>query len=305
VTRQVLVTGANGFLGRHVSRIAAQHGDRVIGIGHGDWTEETWRDWGLAAWHELDVTLASLIAHAGTPDLVIHCAGSSSVGFSFENPAQDFDRTVRTTSEVLEYIRTTTPGTALVYPSSAAVYGRSATLPISEESWLDPISPYGVHKKMAEDLCRSYASRFGVRVAIVRLFSAYGVELRKQLLWDACRKAMSGDLRFAGTGRETRDWVNAEDVARLLLVAGEHAGPDAPTVNGATGQEVAIEEILRVLLDALGTTGRPEFTGDDRPGDPERYAGDPSRAQAWGWSPERMWPEGVREYARWFREVEA
>jgi UDP-glucose 4-epimerase len=304
VTRTVLVTGANGFLGRHVSRSAARHGDRVIGIGHGDWTEETWRTWGLAEWHELDVTVASLVAHAGTPDLVVHCAGSSSVGFSFENPAQDFDRTVGTTIEVLEHIRTTTPGTALVYPSSAAVYGRVSELPIIETHQLDPISPYGVHKKMAEDLCRSYAGQFGIRVAIVRLFSAYGVELRKQLLWDACRKAMAGDLRFAGNGRETRDWVNAEDVAGLLLLAGDHAAPDAPTVNGATGQEVAIEEILGVLFEALGTTGQPEFTGAGRPGDPERYAGDPSRARGWGWSPRRSWAEGVREYARWFRELD-
>jgi UDP-glucose 4-epimerase len=146
---------------------------------------------------------------------------------------------------------------------------------------------------------------FGVRVAIVRLFSAYGVELRKQLLWDACRKAVSGDLRFAGSGRETRDWVNADDAARLLIIAGEHAGPDAPVVNGASGQEVAIRTILGVLFEALGTTRQPEFTGGERPGDPERYAGDPSRALAWGWTAERSWREGVRKYARWFREITA
>ena len=299
----ILVTGANGFLGRHVSRVAAKQGHQVVGIGHGDWTEETWREWGLSAWYELDVTLASLVAHVGTPDLVVHCAGSSAVGFSIENPAQDFDRTVRTTVEVLEYLRTCAPETALVYPSSAAVYGRAAKLPTSEESPLVPISPYGVHKKMAEDLCRSYGQSFGVRVAILRLFSAYGIELRKQLLWDACRKADSGDCRFAGSGRETRDWVNAEDIARLLLVAGDHAGPHAPIANGATGNEVSIETILGVLFEALGTSNRPKFTGSARPGDPERYAGDPSRALAWGWAPQRTWQEGVREYARWFRQI--
>jgi UDP-glucose 4-epimerase len=298
-----LVTGANGFLGRHVCRIAAQRGDHVIGIGHGDWAEETWRRWGLSAWHELDVTLASLVAHAGTPDLVIHCAGSSSVGFSLENPAQDFDRTVVTTVEVLEYMRTCTPKTALVYPSSAAVYGRAARLPIPEESLLAPISPYGVHKRVAEDLCRSYGQSFGVRVSIVRLFSAYGIELRKQLLWDACRKALAGDYRFNGNGRETRDWVNAEDIVRLLLIAGDYASPEAPIVNGASGDEVSIATILGDLFDALGANGKPEFTGVSRPGDPERYAGDPSRALAWGWAPRRPLQEGLREYADWFRQT--
>jgi UDP-glucose 4-epimerase len=300
----VVVTGANGFLGRHVSRVAAEQGNLVIGLGHGDWAEESWRQWGLTAWHELDVTLASLVAHAGKPDVMVHCAGSSSVGFSLENPAQDFDRTVGTTVEVLEYLRTCTPETALVYPSSAAVYGRAAALPIPEESPLAPISPYGVHKKIAEELCRSYSETLGLRVAIIRIFSAYGVELRKQLLWDASRKALLGDCQFSGTGRETRDWVNAEDVAKLLLIAGGHAARGGGTiVNCASGKEVAVESILALLFDALGMPVQPEFTGTVRPGDPERFAGDPRRALGWGWSPQKPLSEGVREYADWFREA--
>ena len=300
----ILVTGANGFLGRHVSRVAAMQGHLVIGMGHGDWSEDTRRQWGLAAWHELDVTLASLVAHAGKPDVLVHCAGSSSVGFSFENPAQDFERTVGTTLDVLEYLRTCAPETALVYPSSAAVYGRAAVLPIIEESPLAPISPYGVHKKIAEDLCRSYSESFGLRVAIVRIFSAYGVELRKQLLWDACQKALMGDYRFGGTGRETRDWVNGEDVARLLLIAGDHAVAGTAIVNGASSTELAVESILAHLLHALEAGRKAEFTGTVRAGDPERVVGDSSRALAWGWSPQRPWQEGVREYAAWFRRVE-
>jgi UDP-glucose 4-epimerase len=299
----ILVTGANGFLGRHVSRHAAAQGHHVIGMGHGDWAEDAWRGWGLSAWHELDVTLASLVGHAGTPDLLVHCAGSSSVGFSIDNPAQDFDRTVMTTRDVLEYLRTSAPETTLVYPSSAAVYGNAASLPISEQNPVAPISPYGAHKSIAEDLCRSYSARFGLHVAIVRIFSAYGVELRKQLLWDACWKSLIGDYRFGGTGREMRDWVNGEDVARLLLLAGDHAGEGPALVNGASGEGVSVERILTLLFEALGTGQKPEFTGTVRAGDPERLVGDPTRAAGWGWSALRSWHDGVREYAEWFRRV--
>ena len=76
-------------------------------------------------------------------------------------------------------------------------------------------------------------------------------------------------------------------------------------VNGASGQEVSVERVLGVLFDALGAGDTPEFTGTARAGDPDRYLGDPSRARAWGWEPQWAWEQGVRDYARWFRDQAA
>lgn len=299
---RVVVTGAAGFLGRYVSRAAAARGDEVIGIGHGQLEEDDRNEIGLSQWHELDVTLASLIAHADRPDVIVHCAGSGSVGFSIENPAQDFDRTVSTTRDILEYIRTSSTHTRLVYPSSAAVYGVSDRIPLNVASPLKPVSPYGVHKKIAEDLVTSYGASFRVHSAVVRVFSAYGRELRKQLLWDACQKVSHGSSEFGGTGQETRDWVHAEDIASLLMIASIHASPDVPIVNGSTGWEVSTSEILNELFTTLGAESRPSFSGRSRPGDPGRLAGDPTDAQAWGWAPRWQWRDGIQDYARWYVE---
>ncbi len=300
--KRVLVTGANGFIGRHVGRAYAAAGHEVFGIGHGFWTDEDASHWGVSRWYELDVSLASLAGHAGRPDVIVHCAGSGSVGFSLENPAQDFERTVETTLDVLEFIRTSSPATVLVYPSSAAVYGRAVRVPIEIDAPLEPISPYGVHKRMAEDLCRSYAKSFELNVAIVRIFSAFGPELRKQLLWDACRKAARGTADFAGTGRETRDWVHVDDVANLLRIASDHASVVAPAVNCGSGIEIQTGQILETLLNAYEPGMCPTFSGVTRSGDPERYAGDISGARNWGWKPQKAWSAGVIEYAQWFRE---
>ncbi len=302
---EVLVTGANGFLGRHVARAAAAQGHRVTGMGHGVWAGGDWRSWGLSAWHDLDITLSALLVHGGTPDLIVHCAGGGSVGFSIENPGQDFERTAGTTSHVLEYLRTRSPSTALVYPSSTAVYGRAAVLPITEESPLSPISPYGTHKLIAELLCRSYGRSFGLRVSVVRIFSAYGAHLRKQLLWDASRKVLAGDFNFGGSGQEVRDWVHVEDVAALMLMAAEHATPEVPTVNGASGVGVTTREVLTMLFEALGAPQSPEFSGTSRAGDPDSYVGNPDLAGSWGWAPKHGLREGVRDYARWFTSGEA
>jgi UDP-glucose 4-epimerase len=243
-------------------------------------------------------TLAAL----SSPDAVFHCAGSGSVSFSLAEPAQDFARTVGTTLDVLEFLRRRAPQAVLVIPSSAAVYGAVRNVPISPDGPFNPVSPYGVHKKLAEDLCRSYARHFNVRVAIVRLFSVYGTGLRKQLLWDACNKLASGNGRFGGHGGEIRDWLHIEDAARLLIAAAHHASPGCPAVNGGSGKGVAVRDMLTDLLAALASSVRLEFTGTARPGDPDIYVADIAGAKAWGWSPREDRIDALRTYARWFTD---
>ena len=118
--------------------------------------------------------MESLTTYVQQPDVVIHCAGSGSVGYSLAHPMQDFERTVSTTLIMLEFLRLHSPNTVFIYPSSAAVYGNAVALPIAESTSLTPISPYGVHKQIAEILIRSYAQQFSISAAIVRFFSLYG-----------------------------------------------------------------------------------------------------------------------------------
>jgi len=297
----ILITGAFGFVGRHVSRAAARAGHTVRGIGHGSWSRAEWREWGLIDWHSSDVTLDAIVSYAGDPDIIVHCAGSGSVGFSMSHPAQDFDRTVVTTRDVLEYVRLHQPKARVVLPSSASVYGDAQVLPIGVETQLRPVSPYGLHKQMAETLCLSYAGHFGVSVAIVRLFSVYGVGLRKQLLWDACTKLSRGPATFGGTGRETRDWLHVDDAARLLLAAGQSATSSHPIINGATGTGVPIRWIIETIANAFGGLANAQFSGISRPGDPLHLVGDTSGAHAMGWRPDEVLETELPRYVEWFK----
>lgn len=300
--RHVLVTGACGFIGRHVARHFAAAGWLVTGIGRGSWAPAEWRLWGIAEWHAADVTLESLLSHAGRPDLIVHCAGSGSVGYSMSNPYQDFQSTVSTTAALLEFVRLHAPHARVVYPSSGGVYGAAQKIPMAEADIAMPASPYGVHKLVVEQLCASHARNFGVSVAVVRLFSVYGKGLRKQLLWDACQKITRGSLEFFGTGAETRDWLHVSDAAALLMVAREYADTTCPIINGGAGVGVTVREVLQELCEALGQSGSPRFSGVARPGDPSHFLADISRARACGWQPTVDWKSGVREYAAWYKE---
>jgi UDP-glucose 4-epimerase len=298
----VLVTGARGFLGRHVARLFASKGYTVLGIGHGEWSQEEWRLWGLTDWRCADVTLQNLRQHTGLPSIIVHCAGSGSVAFSIEDPLADFERTVNSTAHVLEYVRTVVSSCRIVFPSSASVYGTVDRMPILENCRPIPISQYGTHKLMAEQMLVSYSRQFGLSSSIVRLFSVYGCGLRKQLLWDACLKFTRNDSVFMGTGDEVRDWLHVEDASDLLLLAAEHASAECPILNGGTGNGVTVRDVLLHLKSSLSQEGRaPTFSGTQRIGDPSRYIADIENSRRWGWMPKRHWKEGVAEYAAWWK----
>lgn len=302
---KLLITGAAGFMGRHAARFAAEQGNVVIGLGHGNWTHNEWRSWGVSSWYAGDVTIEGLLSCAEKPHAILHFAGGGSVGLSVANPFEDFERTVRSTAHVLEYVRKHSPDTRVVYASSASVYGAVKNLPISEKRPRSPISPYGAHKAMAEQLIESYAQQFQVSAAVVRFFSVYGHGLRKQLLWDACRKLANDDRTFMGTGREVRDWLNVEDAARLMVMAADKATFECPIVNGGTGIGVSVRDILTELASTLGSPpAAVRFSGAERVGDPPAFVADIALAASWGWRPFVPWRNGVAEYGRWWKEAE-
>lgn len=300
ISKQVIVTGAFGFLGRHVAKIFSQNGATVIGLGHGTWIRSEWQQWGLSEWHPCNITMESLNTYVQQPDIVVHCAGSGSVGYSLTNPMQDFERTVSTTVTLIEFLRLHSPETSFVYPSSAAVYGTAEKLPLSESSPLNPISPYGMHKKIVEEICQSYAHHFSIPVAIVRFFSLYGPGLRKQLLWDSCKKIEQNDFNFYGTGKEIRDWLHVKDAATLLLNLSSHASSDALIVNGGTGKGTTVSEIVNEVVLRMNKKCTLKFSHKPKPGDPAGYIADIKKATSLGWKPQYHLHEGIEEYVNWY-----
>jgi len=304
------VTGARGFLGRHVARHLRAEGWQVLGVGHGEWTREDAEIWGVATWREAEIdlrTLLDLAATSGPPELVFHAAGSASVSYSLEHPFLDFQRTVATTGLVLEALRTAAPGALVVYPSSAAVYGVTGKGPIVEATPIDPLSPYGVHKAMAEQLCLTYRKHFGLRSAIIRYFSLYGPGLRRQIVWDLAQKitAKSTEVALDGTGDETRDFLHVEDAARMVPLVARMTGHEPMVVNGGSGHAVSIRELAGVVAGELGEHTVIRFSGERRPGDPPYYQADVARLAELGFAPGWTLQEGVRDYLAWVKKVHA
>jgi UDP-glucose 4-epimerase len=304
----VWITGANGFIGRYLARALADAGHVVHGIGHGAIHDVDRMRLGLKTWlnGEIDAANLNAIASAhGPPSEVFHLAGGSSVGLSIAQPFEDFSRTVISTARLLEWVRGAAPNCHIVAASSAAVYGSGHRGAISESAALAPMSPYGYHKLMMEQLCNSYAVSFGVRSTIVRLFSVYGPRVRKQLLWDFCSRLVQGEteLSLGGTGHEIRDWTDVRDVVRLLAKIGELQQVESlRIVNGGSGRGTSVIEIATMLLKHWGRDIPLRFSGAARAGDPFSLVADVACLRQLPFDWKIPIEQGLADYVRWFKD---
>ncbi|MGY4178343.1 UDP-glucose 4-epimerase [Bradyrhizobium sp. USDA 4518] len=303
----VWITGANGFIGRHLVHELAGAGHAVHGVGHGALDTTEARRLGLQSWINGEVDAANLDALAaarGLPTHLFHLAGGSSVGVSIKRPFEDFSRTVASTARLLEWLRGSAPDCAVVAASSAAVYGADHVGPIAESAVATPMSPYGQHKLMMEQLCRSYARSFGIRCTIVRLFSVYGPNLRKQLLWDICSRLAAKEqvLTLGGTGNEIRDWTDVRDVARLLAGVAQPLPREIfRVVNGGSGRGTSVADIATGVVRQWGGNTVVQYSGLSRPGDPVSLLADDAMLRQIGFDWRIALDQGLADYVAWFK----
>jgi UDP-glucose 4-epimerase len=299
----VLVTGAYGFLGRYVAKEYKSAGHHVVGMGHGKWYKEEFNNWGIDQWYETTITFEALLNINKEFDLIVHCGGGGSVAFSQENPYEDFQKTVQSTLSLLEFIRLRNPNCKFIYPSSPAVQGNLGKVAIKEEMVSMPVSPYGFHKKIAEELCYSFHKNFNISIGVIRYFSIYGEGLKKQLLWDACRKLQNtDDIVFFGTGMETRDWIYISDATALMRTFSDQL-EGFQVINGGSGKNIEIKYVIDKLYEHFNTSKKISFNGHTKEGDPLHFWADMSKARALGWEPKVDIEQGLKKYVNYFQNI--
>jgi UDP-glucose 4-epimerase len=296
----VLITGVAGFLGTYIAREFAGNGWRVIGVDIVP--VEQFRGDARVAYECLPLPSAQLadLLRRTSPEVCVHCAGCASVGASLSDPAADFRQGPALTFELLDMLRRHTPRCRVLFLSSAAVYGNPPSLPVTEAHPGAPLSPYGYHKRQGELLCEEFARIYGLPAASVRIFSAYGPGLRRQVVWDICERALStGALPLRGTGRESRDFIHAADIARALPLLARRAAGEGEIYNLATGVETTIAELAAALIAELGLKIDAHFDGQVTPGDPLNWRADVSRLSAFGFAPQTALADGLSAVAAW------
>lgn len=292
--KTAVVIGGAGFLGTHICNRLHESQWKVLSVGRGtnrlNFIE-----------HE-EVTLPNdrllAIIDEHRPSLCVHCAGRASVALSVTDPFGDFQANSVLTAAVLDTIRRFQPECVFLTISSASVYGNPERLPIREEDSLAPVSSYGYHKYIEELLCREYATLHGIRTASLRVFSAYGRGLQRQVVWDVATKAAnvnSGQIVLRGTGSESRDFIHAQDVAQAVELIVKKAPLQGEAYNIATGVEVPIRQLARELLELAGSKAELCFDGISPSGYAHRWHADTLRLQQLGFRNEVSFADGLAE----------
>lgn len=295
----ILIIGSKGFIGSHCVAYFSLH--------HQVWECDVESDYVRANYSIVDATNADYndIFETQQFDVCINCSGAASVPDSIKNPQRDFMLNVVNVFNQLNAIKNHQKNCKYINLSSAAVYGNPKYLPIDENHPLQPISPYGVHKKLSEDICKSFYNNYQIPTCSLRVFSAFGNGLKKQLFWDLHLKAQKNDvIKLFGTGEESRDFVHVQDVVQAIHVVITNADFKNTIINVANGNERTIKDVTNTFYKTYNPNVIVQFEGVKRLGDPNNWVADINKLKALGFTAKVTVDKGLNSYVEWLRESE-
>lgn len=291
----ILIFGASGFIGHACySFFNEQHA--VTGVDVQNIKQ-------AAVIVDLDFSKSKAFIQSGKFDVIINCAGSSNIQQSFTNPELDYDLNTRYVEKILICLNAFSPHTKFINLSSAAVYGNPDSIPISESQAIHPLSPYGKNKLSAEKIIQSFAQNSGVKGLSCRIFSAYGIGLKRQFFYDLSTKFIEhpDQITLHGTGRESRDFIYISDIIAGLKVLIEQAAFAGEVYNLANGIEVFIDEAARLYADIFGYKGQITYSQKQFDGYPLNWQADISKIKTLGFEPIISLHSGLSFYADWIK----
>ena len=314
--RRCLVTGAAGFIGSHLVEALLERGDHVIGLDNFDTfydpaikrrniaraiEDERYR---LVEGDIRDRALLDGLFADETIDVVFHLAARAGVRPSIEDPMLYQSVNIEGTTAVLEAMRAA-GCRRLVFASSSSVYGNSPTVPLRESDNVDhPISPYAATKKAGELICHTYHHLFGFEVACLRFFTVYGPRQRPEMAIHKFTRCIAEGrpVPMFGDGDTARDYTYVEDVIQGILAI-EERFTGFRVLNLGESQTTTLRDLIAMIGEALGVEPALE-RHPLQPGDVTITYADISEARSLGYEPRTPIAEGVRKFARWYRDVQ-
>jgi nucleoside-diphosphate-sugar epimerase len=310
---KTVVTGAAGFIGSHLSEHLIRAGHTVVGIDvFTDYYPRNRKEQNLAALSATDrfTLLETSLAQADWPRLldgvtwVFHLAAQAGVRKSWGRNFHVYTvNNVEGTQILLEACKGQ-PIERLVYASSSSVYGDDVPLPMREDALPQPVSPYGVTKLSAEQLCHLYFANYGVPAVSVRYFTVYGPRQRPDMGFHKFfQSAMRNEpVSVFGDGRQTRDFTFVSDAVAATVSASTRGTPGG-VYNIGGGSRVELLDVFELIGRVTGRPLRLNMT-EPQAGDMRDTYADTARARAeLAFAPAVTLEQGLRAQFQWMTEA--
>jgi UDP-glucuronate 4-epimerase len=322
----ILVTGAAGFIGYHVTQALLARGETVIGIDslNGYYDPELkharlaqLRERAGFAFHQGDVaereTVNALVDANRDITAVVHLAAQAGVRYSLENPWAYVDSNVHGQVTVLEAARRLPDLRHVVYASSSSVYGGNTKLPFAVGDPVDhPVSAYAASKRAGELMAETYAHLYRLPLTGLRFFTVYGPWGRPDMAYFMFTKAiLSGEpIQVFNAGAMRRDFTYIDDIVAGVLAAvdrppedpGEGAGRPHRLYNLGNHCSEDLSHFISVIEQACGRTAA-KVMREMQPGDVKAtYADIADSHRDLGFAPTTRIEDGIPAFVAWFRE---
>jgi UDP-glucuronate 4-epimerase len=312
----LLVTGGAGFIGSHLCEHLLKDGSKVVCLDNFDnfydpnmkiknverIEKKFPKQFELVTGDIRNPDHIREIFQKNKIDWVIHLAARAGVRPSIAEPLLYQDVNIRGTISLLEACKANEIKN-FVFASSSSVYGENQKVPFTEGDLdIQPISPYGATKRAGELLCYSYHYLYGMNIACLRIFTAYGPRQRPEMaIHKFTRLIDQGEkIPIYGDGSSRRDYTYIDDLIEgILAVLQHHKGFEA--YNLGESQTTSLIELIKLIEGAFGKKANIEML-ETQPGDVSITYADIQKARRMlGYQPKVKMEEGIQRFVEWYK----
>jgi len=305
--KKYLVTGGAGFIGSHLCERLLKEGHSVLCLDN-FYNGNLNNIRGLFNYRDFHFVEDSVLNFESMKELtngcdhIFHLAAQIHVERSIIRPSETLEINLNGTKNLLD-ICTKNKDISMTMASSAEVYGEGSH---SEESPLNPQSPYAASKVAAEGLCRAYSHTYGTNVRIVRNFNTFGPRQRSSgygsvISIFAKRAIDNKPLIIYGTGEQTRDYQYIHDAVDGYILSEKI--PSGEIINTGGGEDYKIKDIAKMVIELSDSKSKIIYS-DPRPGEVMKLRSDITKVKGFGHEPKFTLREGLADFIGWYKEFD-
>ena len=288
-----LISGTNGFLGSHLAQFFIENHTKIYGIHRGSSHNPK-----IEKVHDDILTIKNIPIDVST---ILHFAALTDIGICEKNPDSCFEVNVNGTKNLLELARKN--DSRFIFASSSHVYGKPKSLPIDENSILNPLSIHAQSKVQAETLCEEYAKLYGMKITIIRTFSIYGPKSPSySIISRIVNQILKNQKIILGNTQTKRDFLYISDFLSAIDIIIKRNLIGCSKFNIGYGQSYSIQELSEKLLEIskknLIVESDPNLI---RNNDVEELVCDNSKIKQLGWKSQFTFDEGLSLVYNWFK----